>query len=799
MNKLTVVLIFLASISYGQQLKVKPHQLNIEPIYIDTLNNRVGIGTSSPAHTLHINRNVTNTSRALLIGDSPLFPTANSVFDIGGTHSLNSGGGIAYITPVIQNTIADGVYNWVMRPRLDLQLNLTNFYQALNIAEIQTNGYTLTNFTNAFYRNDFIDSTGAVTNSTIVDVQSPRAVEASYIRPTNQYGFRIRNQGLSGITNSYGLYIDNQTGATNSYSAIFNGGNVGIGTTSPSTALEVAVDNSGIKVNNVNNAYMWIDRGAANRASSLNFQTNNVNKWSVGLIDSDISGADGTEFYIGQFVDGNSPNVVIETNGNVGIGTTTPNYKLDVNGTINNTVGNILARYDVARLILGVNSSTGDVHIGSSGLGNPSVGNQDYGFYAAHNAYRTLTGAWKHSRTSTVPAVRLLGSGGVSSGNEGFSFDYSANVGTADITWTNLMQILPSGNVGIGTATPTGRLEVKKASQYSPNIVFSGPAIYDGTDATSLALSNYYSVGANKQLAFHHPDSAAALSFRIVVQNNIPRVTLTSSYGDQTNLVKKDLHFNGDDLSMKSDGDIGIGTPNPGSKLDIYNGILGSTSGNKTDYLTLSHVTSTTTPNSNALKFYAIREAAGTDWTTESIRIQQRVDATDMAWIQFSGVNNLSNLSFGAGGSKRITLNASGFFGINDPTPSQALDVIGNIYYTGTITDVSDERLKINKTPLTNSLDKIMQLTPITYQQILLENGDIGDVEYGLTAQDVQNVFPDMVGVFEVKDNIEYLGLSYTQLIAPTIKAIQEQQQQIEELKTTIQSLITRIQILENQ
>lgn len=44
----------------------------------------------------------------------------------------------------------------------------------------------------------------------------------------------------SGVTNSYGLNINANTGATNNYSAIFNGGNVGIGTSVPSDKLQVA-------------------------------------------------------------------------------------------------------------------------------------------------------------------------------------------------------------------------------------------------------------------------------------------------------------------------------------------------------------------------------------------------------------------------------------------------------------------------------------------------------------------------------------------------------------------------------
>jgi hypothetical protein len=60
------------------------------------------------------------------------------------------------------------------------------------------------------------------------------------LRPTTQYGLHIGNQGIAGTTNSYGLFVDAQAGSTNSYSAIFAGGNVGIGTSNPSSLLDVA-------------------------------------------------------------------------------------------------------------------------------------------------------------------------------------------------------------------------------------------------------------------------------------------------------------------------------------------------------------------------------------------------------------------------------------------------------------------------------------------------------------------------------------------------------------------------------
>ena len=81
---------------------------------------------------------------------------------------------------------------------------------------------------------------GAVTNGTAFAIRSPIAFGS--LKPVTQYGVRINNQGISGTTNAYGLFVDAQSGATNNYSAIFAGGNVGIGTTTPNALLDVAGD-----------------------------------------------------------------------------------------------------------------------------------------------------------------------------------------------------------------------------------------------------------------------------------------------------------------------------------------------------------------------------------------------------------------------------------------------------------------------------------------------------------------------------------------------------------------------------
>jgi len=97
--------------------------------------------------------------------------------------------------------------------------------------------------------------------------------------------------------------------------------------------------------------------------------------------------------------------------------------------------------------------------------------------------------------------------------------------------------------------------------------------------------------------------------------------------------------------------------------------------------------------------------------------------------------------------------------------------VTGNITYIGTITDVSDRRLKENIQEVNSVLEELNQLQAYSYN--LIENED-HEREYGLIAQEVQKLFPEMVKHIHLDQ--DYLGVSYVQLIPILIQALKEQQ-----------------------
>jgi trimeric autotransporter adhesin len=92
----------------------------------------------------------------------------------------------------------------------------------------------------------------------------------------------------------------------------------------------------------------------------------------------------------------------------------------------------------------------------------------------------------------------------------------------------------------------------------------------------------------------------------------------------------------------------------------------------------------------------------------------------------------------------------------------------------------SDMRLKKNIKDLESGLDLIMRLRPVEYQ---MNNGD-DRINFGFIAQDIESIVGTNNSILTIGgDANRTLGLRYTDFIAPMVKALQEQQLQIEELK----------------
>lgn len=129
-------------------------------------------------------------------------------------------------------------------------------------------------------------------------------------------------------------------------------------------------------------------------------------------------------------------------------------------------------------------------------------------------------------------------------------------------------------------------------------------------------------------------------------------------------------------------------------------------------------------------------------------------------------------------------------------------DIHAYYYYS-----LSDQKFKKNIREYENGLEKILALRPKSYEmrssefegRLSLPDGE----KIGFIAQDVETVLPELVKKAYAparltkeeqknkvkKDPIEYKSVDYTGVIPVLVKAIQEQQEQIEALKAQVQKL----------
>jgi len=141
------------------------------------------------------------------------------------------------------------------------------------------------------------------------------------------------------------------------------------------------------------------------------------------------------------------------------------------------------------------------------------------------------------------------------------------------------------------------------------------------------------------------------------------------------------------------------------------------------------------------------------------------------------------------------------FFGVGNATVGKFIS--NGDFYTndGTVHSLSDKRIKKNITPLAEGLDLVKKLNPINFEYCNTYEGqqedglgvDDGRIHKGFIADEVQEVAPSYVeetnGIVLNEEVDDLKTLSMTAMIPMLVKAIQEQQTIIDDLKSRIETL----------
>jgi hypothetical protein len=604
------------------------------------------------------------------------------------------------------------------------------------------------------------------------------------------------------------------------------GGRLGVGTTVPLDFVHVrfsdgsgsvtgyAVQNLGNTTASYSGMLFYDQNGALGQFQGFNNVTHEYRINNIAT-NASINFMTGTSrFYVAP-------------NGNIGIGTTSPSALLEVSNALSGVPSNMwvssytnfLGPYYLARRARGTAGAPTAVQNGDglSGLYGMGYGATQFG--PASTGGITIQAAQNFTDTQQGTAI---------------TFSTTAINATTPAT---RMTLDATGNLGIGTTCPVcnapvaGMLEVSNAASGSgsSNIIvgtsFSGPfpagtlftgrkargtvggptAVQNGDTLVGFLGSGYGATafsgtrgGMFVQAAENWTDTAQGtrLSFN---------TTASGTTGPNTK------------MTVDPSGNVGIGTQTPSGPLEIVR--TGTDAG----------VVSTIYNNgADAGSFLVTQTARGTAGAPTAVQAGDFLGAFGTAGYAATGFSSLvtfvaglaaENFTNAAHGTALVlgtnslgttntnpvvTLLPSGNVGIGTPadgngipTATDKLQVFGNIRVgqsgtdgcvmnfagTGLIgTCASDRRYKKGITPFGPTLDRVAALQPVHFYWRADEFPEhhFGDSQaYGLIAQDVERVLPELV----VTHEDGYKAVDYSALPLLTVEAIKELKSQNDELR----------------
>ena len=427
-------------------------------------------------------------------------------------------------------------------------------------------------------------------------------------------------------------------------------------------------------------------------------------------------GSDSNGFHlgVGAYGAGNSvsdPNgFSVDTSGNVGIGTTSPTYPLTLSG----------------------------------GAANTNPGTVEAPYIGEELAFKIENPGW----SSTNGLIRMIQPAGAYVNNASMTFS------TLQGSLTEKMRIENNGNVGIGTTTPSQKLEV------TGNFKLNGTLVQEGTGNNLTykyrTTSSSVYTGGNATCKFGRFYWTPA---HWVTGVPVIKVTLHCKYyqGERREYIIKVGYQNTDPI---------INELQPSSTQQKITLLVGATTSAGYNY-------------AGQPVYYVDLQWVQTAYIWGWAQIESQVgfltSNPTSTWggvVMDSGITQTNNsgtptnyTSFFPG---RILL--PGLDGKTQVHPDVSYRTSdGELFY-----QTSSERYKTDIVNLESSLNKVNSLRPVRFTDI-----NTNEPGFGLIAEETVDVIPDVV--FSKDEQIE--GISYSNLVPFLIKSIQELKAEIEILK----------------
>ncbi len=388
----------------------------------------------------------------------------------------------------------------------------------------------------------------------------------------------------------------------------------------------------------------------------------------------------------------------------------------------------------------------------------------------------------------------------------------AGDAGGGDTLWTasgTNINNTNAGNVGIGNAGPTAKLQVGSGTSAGPFI---------GQIANTPGGDSYITSSDGTRTTFLGADSGSNSGMVGTFTNH--------NFSVRTN--------NTDRISVLAGGNVGIGTaaPDGGFRQTIdhstgsgVNGLLTSSNIDGTIGMRLRSTgasfvdfNNTTAPvggkffrigNVNGLmSFESVNDAYSaatnrmTILATGNVGIGTTGPGAKLHAVQDAATQNAIQGSYNGGGTSYYGVGASAgaYWAGLARADGYGLVTNGHIYttsdmyYFGFLYDLSDERDKKDIKPLSSQdvLERILKIRPVSFK---MKEDKKDRTELGVIAQELEKIFPELVSTADDEKGSKSVNL--IGLIAPMISAIQEQHKMIEAQQKRVDILEERVKRLE--
>ena len=587
---------------------------------------------------------------------------------------------------------------------------------------------------------------------------------------------------------------------------VTNGGNVGIGTTSPAYKLDVA---GSARLASSGGNELIVEATTAN-ASTLKLK-NTANTYSVGITHN---GA-----YNIYDVNAATERLRIDSSGNLLVGKTSPDgtvagFEARSNGYLLATVdgsscANFNRKTDDGTI---VNLQKNGTTVGSIGTtsGNLYIEDDDAGlrFSSASDEVAPCgSGGANRDNAINLGASNNRFKDLYLSGSIHGDTVFKNNAGTTEYARFN-----SGGYLGIGDSVPIAKLHVQGTSQGSGcSITPSTTAFFDAQSSNFIGIGG----GSTSTLGINFGDSADADSGRIYYRNSVDTMAFYTLANER--------------MTIDQSGNVGVGTTTPLSRMHLKKystasgvapnsgaalflddassavlqmgaayygtssilfgkGASGSTSADN-DIGSISY--------NNYYNYLAFRVNAGERMrvdSTGSLLVGQTTAGSYGAKVRVGGVTEstyyvstgsgtrfLGSGYFGSAGinveaytdSSTTTVNLASFKSLSGVQKGSISLVANTVSYNTT----SDERLKENIKDAEDAGDKI---DAIQVRQFDWKDGGQHQ-DYGVIAQELDKVAPEAVTKGETEDDM--MSVDYSKLVPTLIKEIQTLRNRVAELE----------------